>query len=82
MIERHDRHYIIQALRGIVVLLLVVLVVGCNKETRAWENASTINSISEYELFISEYPNSIYIDSAMNKLLILHWEEAKFTNKI
>ena len=41
---------------------------GCRKDKLQWENIKWSNDINQIENFISEFPESIYLDSALMTL--------------
>jgi hypothetical protein len=49
----------------LIILLFTILVYNCSPDKREWKNVKQLDSISLYENFIENYPNSEYVDSAI-----------------
>ena len=52
----------------IVLSILLFMLGGCRKDKLQWENIKWSNDINQIENFISEFPESIYLDSALMTL--------------
>ena len=59
----------------VFVLLLVVVFQACSSEQTAWENTIEQNTVSAFELFITDHPNSKYIEQANEIIEDLYWKE-------
>ncbi|CAN5135838.1 hypothetical protein BH24PSE2_BH24PSE2_04290 [soil metagenome] len=42
---------------SIVAMLAVVLVVGCDRQPQAWEDASTDDTVAAYDAYLEDYPD-------------------------
>lgn len=49
-------------------LVFIVLMMSCTTEKSQWQKAKQQNSIAAYEEFINKYPQSVFIDSANNRI--------------
>ena len=52
----------------LLIISIALLLNNCSKERKLWEEAKKLNTISNYENFINENPNSMFVDSAYVKI--------------
>ncbi|MFC2151014.1 tol-pal system YbgF family protein [Bacteroidota bacterium] len=62
--------------------LMIMIFIGCNPDKKEWQKAKSINSISAYENFVNQFPNSSFVDSAYFKIDKIRFEKAATVNSI
>lgn len=65
-----------------ICLAMLCLVAGCSSPESGWSDARVENTIEAYENFISEYPGSIYADSAQALIINLRFRQAEYLNTV
>lgn len=58
------------------VLILIFVLCSCNQEQKNFNQAKDSESTIELESFITNYPRSVYVDSAKILIEKLNWQEA------
>ena len=58
-----------EKLKAIIVITCLTLLVGCSIQDKKWEEVQNMNTITTYEDFIKNYPNSQYVSSVMSTVI-------------
>lgn len=68
--------------KAILVVMMVLYLVGCATTKGDWENAQQFNTVSAYQAFINEHPQSEFIHKAQARIEELHWIKAESQNTV
>ena len=63
-------------------LLILTILIGCNKTEKRWNETMSSNTIDSYDSFILEYPESNYADSAKRKIIELSYAKTIILNTL
>jgi len=70
----------------IIHFFILIILFACSGAKESWDKTKSLNSITAYEEYLKEYPNSEYSNSAREQLELLYeqqdWENAKLKNSI
>ncbi len=64
-----------------LTLTVILLFNSCNKEKRDYNKAKNSESLEELKIYITEYPNAIYVDSANLLIEEITWQQALLENR-
>jgi hypothetical protein len=59
------------------VALCAVLMAGCDKTERDWENARRANTVGAYNSFVASHPKGPHVEEAALAVENLEWEDAR-----
>lgn len=68
--------------KSLLLFSICAIILGCNKQGKEWELSRLQNTIDGYQHFISQYPESVYADSARQSICFIHYKLARSENTI
>jgi len=72
-----------QRIKAITLVFIIAFISnGCDKSKRDWERVKGLNTIEAYDEFASIYPQSIFVDSAWQRIEELTWKGTLKENTI
>ena len=63
-----------QIILGICLIIIALIIFGCDKSRSDWESAEKLNTIEAYNEFLSKHPQSKFVETARQKIDGLTWD--------
>ena len=73
---------IMKKLTIIIFLNFLIFILGCSNQKKRWEEAKINNTITSYEEFIKNYPDSPNANLAKQTIEELYWQDALKSHRL